>query len=338
MLPELSWFGVSPQTDNAVIVTGPPVDDGLVPWRPGSFSISALRADIALEDPDFRSITILKNIINQIEASPQGQKLIADLEDKDISIGLVPPDKKDVSGYYLGYNRVIYITPEAGVWVLAHEGRHAQQADMGLSTILEFHQPGTALPWDARSYVLLNRVLDADADTQALAITAQAAKSHPDARAVWENLDRDPHFGPLKQAFLSEQDPVQGMGLAFSAWFSVGTPPRAHGYDRETVKWLGWILDRDGPIQAADNIDMARIKPIGQLPDGRNYLDYTSIKDLKSGSVAAFAPDIVDHLLLLETRLQPTSQKSSILPTMIKNWRDNRAEAGLYPGLSNSFA
>lgn len=286
---------------STITVTGPPPRDGLKPYRPDTFGVS----EIVGADGRDTTISQLAAVIKQVESVPDGRRLISDLEHLDINIGRMPNDQKGVSGYYLNYNRLIRIKPEYGVWILSHEGRHAQQAALGFSTLLEFHQPGTALPWDARSYVLLNRILDADADTRALAITAEAAAKNPDAARVWLLLEDDPHFGPLKKTYeqVSRCSGItQAMGAVFDQWFTVGNPPRPHGYDSEMIKWLNWVLDRDGNTVAAQRLDAAAIMPLGNLTNGRNYLTYAHI-NLVHGPMADMNEQTNRDLLHLDQRL-----------------------------------
>ncbi|MEO0326412.1 MAG: DUF6782 family putative metallopeptidase, partial [Myxococcota bacterium] len=185
---------------------------------------------------------------------------------------------------------------------LAHEGRHAVQDGLGLTTILEFHEPGTQLPWDARGYLLLNRALEADADAWAVAASHELAEAG--APEAWRTLCEHPEFGGLAEAFAAARPDgaAAAMGAAYDAWFDLG---RDYGYDTYLLGWLERLREKTeaaghaGPVPAAATLDDAVLQRLGGLPEGSSYL---AGRMLDAGRYAAMAPDVEARLAELNER------------------------------------
>ncbi|MEM1414289.1 MAG: DUF6782 family putative metallopeptidase [Myxococcota bacterium] len=279
-------MGSAPPEDR---VTGPP-SFVPVPERPDTYALLRLRWGFGPE--------ALRDATDVLRASALGAQVLEGIALGDVWLGDLAEDDPSY-GFYLSADRVVR-TRTRDFWqalrTLAHEGRHAVQDGLGLSTILEFHEPGTLLPWDARGYLLLNRALEADADAWSVAASHQLAEAgRPEA---WKTLEAHPEFGGLAEAYAKARPDgmIAAMGAAYDAWYDLG---RDHGYDTYLLGWLERLREKsedaghEGPVGAAKALDDAALQRLGWLPEGRSYL---ADRTLDEGRYAAMAPDVEARL------------------------------------------
>lgn len=241
---------------------------------------------------------VLRRAARALQASGLGRAVLEGMAAADVWLGDLSSDDASY-GFYLSGDRVVRTRTEdfwQAVRNLAHEGRHAVQDGLGLTTILEFHEPGTQLPWDARGYLLLNRALEADADAWAVAASHELAEAGaPDA---WRVLLAHPEFGGLARAYdAARPDGAKAaMGAAYDAWFDLG---RDHGYDTYLLGWLERLREKAeeaghrGPVPGAATLDDAVLQRLGHVPEGGSYLEG---RVLDEGRYAAMAPDVEARL------------------------------------------
>lgn len=216
--------------------------------------------------------------------SPLGRRLLDKLEQEDIQFGGL--QKGQAFGYYLAADRALYTQTSKllqALQTIAHEARHAEQTVAGHTTITEFHQPGTKLPFDTKSYLKLNRVLEADADATALAVIWEVSNNGPEHAGLWAALQKDAHFGPMAARFeeaakqsgyppFDDRAVRTGMKAAFQTWPKVGEPLRSEGYDDQLMAWLevqasAW----EEPVYADKAFGMADARLITNLGNDAPY-------------------------------------------------------------------
>lgn len=205
-----------------------------------------------------------------------GRAALATLRARDVWLASLEPDGQSF-GYYLSADRVIHLRTEQrwqAVRTLVHEARHVAQSARGFTTIVECYEPGTRLPFDGLSYLLLNRVIEADAEAIAVQVSHELARD-VDASA-WMTLAESPDFGPLAEAYQAsiERYPDQAaraMAAVYDAWFLMG---RAYGYDVYLLSWLERLAERHGPIRAASRLDHARIQELAADEPHAGYLSF----------------------------------------------------------------
>ena len=278
-------------TDVAVApkVTGPP-RYVLHPERPNTEPLLRLAWGVGPE--------VLRRVIGVLRRSGLGRAVLEGLAVGDVWLGDLADDDASY-GFFLSGNRVVR-TRTRDFWQtvrsVVHEGRHAVQSAMGLTTILEFHEPGTQLPWDARGYLLLNRALEADAD--AWAIAASHELDEAGAPEAWSSLIAHPEFGGLARAYEAARPDgrAPAMRAAYDAWFELG---RDYGYDTYLLGWLERLREKTeaaghaGPVPAASTLDDAVLQRLGYLPGGGSYLA-GRVRD--EGRYASMAPDVEARL------------------------------------------
>ncbi|MEO0392062.1 MAG: DUF6782 family putative metallopeptidase [Pseudomonadota bacterium] len=261
-------------------VTGPAPLDADDPDRKNTRPLSFLRG-IDPQDTSHKPFNRrFSEAISIMSLSKRGRRLLKALEDHDIHLGGLGPGQS--YGFYLAYDRALFAQTRdlaETLRVISHEGRHAEQTIAGFSTVTEYHEPGTALPYDTRSYLRLNRVLEADADATALAVLWEVSQADDQYDSYWTDLYQDPHFGPMAKRFMtaaldSGYDPLDdrsvraGMQAAFQTWPTVGQPLRSEGYDDHLMAWLeSQAIKWDKPVPAHDTFevtDVAKITAIGE--------------------------------------------------------------------------
>jgi len=218
----------------------------------------------------------LRRIVGLAERAPASRRALDQLERLDVAVALLYPSARHWGHYVIGEG-VLYLRcdhPWQGVRTLVHEARHAEQAAAGYSTIVEWHVPGTQLPWDAASYLLLNRVLEADADAHVALASWQLARAvDPGAWSSLLAVDRE--FAGIAAAFQAaaagdrDGEPA-GMRAAFVAWFTAGRGP---GYDEYLLPWIERVVARGGATRAARRLDDAGARAIAAQAACPRYLD-----------------------------------------------------------------
>ncbi len=332
--------------DDEVPVTGPAPLDASDPDRPNARPISFLRGvdpDDQTRKPFNRRIS---RAISVISLSKRGQRLLNSLENNDIQLGGLGPGQ--AIGYYLAYDRALFTQTRdlaETIQNIAHEARHAEQTIAGWSTVTEYHQPGTKLPHDTRSYLRLNRVLEADADATALAVLWEVSKADSQYQHVWSNLYNDPHYGPMamsfEQAVLSsgfdatdDRSVRAGMKAAFRTWPTVGSPLRSEGYDDYMMAWLeSQASKKSEPVQADRAFGIDEAATITGLNEAGPYW---SAKDdpVTAALMDRFISRFEPRLEAMDKQLLPPKapeQNVVIDASDVSRWRDGRKPAAPQP-------
>ncbi|MEM6902612.1 MAG: DUF6782 family putative metallopeptidase, partial [Pseudomonadota bacterium] len=301
----------------------PPRLDHPKPNRANTLPIDTLRrfGDVA---PLTEHNKQLARTVAMMGKSKRGARLLQSLEANDVRLGGLKPGQ--AFGYYLARDRALYSQTQSvaqAVRIIAHEARHCEQTVAGWSTITEDHEPGTKLPHDTRSYLRLNRVLEADADTTALAVMWEIAQADPSFQPAWDELRGDVHFGPMVKSFeaaakatggkpLSERAVTAGMRAAFETWPTVGEPLRSEGYDRYLIAWLetqaqGW----EKPVQADRPFTIRDIGKITALNEAKPYWT-PAHSERVAASFDQFAEDFKARFKAMDAQLRPPLLEPSL--------------------------
>ena len=208
---------------------------------------------------------------------PTGARMLRALSELDVWVAPLDDDEPSF-GYFLSADRVVHVRtsdPWQGVRTLLHEARHAVQTAHGFSTIVECYEPGTLLPFDGAGYLLLNRVVEADAD--AVAVQASRELGRLVDPGAWRSLEQGSEFGPLAAAYREHEDrgSAAAMRATYDRWFSMG---RAYGYDVYLLDWLERLVERHGPIRAAASLADPTIRELVDAGVAWSYLEAPSAK------------------------------------------------------------
>ena len=293
----------------------------------------------AIDPTDEQHKTYNRSIARALKAmsrSTRGSRILNTLRDNDIQLGSLTPGQ--AFGYYLAYDRALYTRTESlaqTIQVMAHEGRHAEQTIAGFSTVTEYHKPSTRLPYDTRSYLTLNRVLEADADATALAVMWEIAQADPEFQKEWDRLYTDEHFGPMAKNFLKavtnsgypadDRRAVQaGMKAAFQTWPTVGEPLRSDGYDDYMLAWLETQGAKwEAPVLANARLtmgDMAKITSVGEAEPYWTPQDDPTTR----ARFEHLEPTLSERLDAMDQQLIPAETGLVIDATMLKEWQSKR--------------
>ncbi|MBV6633673.1 MAG: hypothetical protein KI792_11660 [Alphaproteobacteria bacterium] len=332
-------------------MTGPPPLNNPSPKRANTLPIDKLRK-FGPVAPLAKHNQQLARTVALMEKSKRGARLLKSLEANDVQLGGLQPGQ--AFGYYLAADRALYSQTETlaqAVQVISHEGRHCEQTVAGWSTITEFHQKGTKLPHDMRSYLRLNRVLEADADTTSLAVMWEIAHAEPDFQHAWDKLREDVHFGPMVESFeraakatgagpLSERAVTAGMKAAFQTWPTVGQPLRSEGYDRYLMAWVeSQAVNWDEPVQADRPFTIDEVGKITGLNEARAYWTRADSQQMAE-AFEAFIDEFDERLAAMDKQLLPPPTPAprsaasviSATPLPIPELAIWRAKAGEVPG------
>lgn len=289
-------------------VTGPPPFKP-EPHRPESFTLPALLsradafADLTLQDAQEQltkvedRVAYVAAVLNRI---PTGKFLLDKLVSEDVWLGRLS-EKNRSYGFYLAGDRVVYLRTkrlEGSIRILAHEARHVAHHAQGFSTIIEFYEAGSRLPFDGWSYLLLNRSIEADADARAV----RCAWELKDAgvKEPWDALASSPEFGRLARAF-GEAPVGQRMAAAYDEWFRMG---RAYGYDTYLLDWLERLAQKHGKISAQRRLTHEELVVLGERPGGGNYLQSEG-RQLDAGDYVVMADDVAERVSKLSITATP---------------------------------
>ncbi len=224
----------------------------------------------------------LSRAVAALQKSPEGAALLLSAMCKDQRIGAYL-EIRGVFGCYLSKDKVAYTkTSDMGRCIhnLAHELAHAQQDMSGLSTMVIYHQKGTLLPYDAWSYVVLNRCIEAAAEATAVQICwdikeAGDPRGWEDARKTYSQLTK-----AFQQSVTENSDNAhngRAKAAAFDAMFKqVFFVPNNVTYDQNMVAVLAGQAAAEkeaGLIAAARRIDADTLAAVGLNEDGTNWLE-----------------------------------------------------------------
>jgi hypothetical protein len=318
------------------MVTGPAPLDAPNPDRQYTRTVEDL---LTTDTSDLNNKEVRRNlatIVQTMNGSARGQRLLQNMADNDIRIGGLT--RGNNYGYYLAYDRALYQVnndADEGIRVMSHEARHAEQTVAGYSTLIEYYKPGTKLPYDARSYLLLNRIVEADADATSVGVAWEISQSDPSKKRIWDLLKEDVHFGQMAESFeaavqktgLASTDPAAvraGMEAVFNGWMNIGTPLRADGYDRYLLAFIEKKTGEWGEVQANARLTAADIRNITSLGDSESYWDPAKHPNVMK-KFEVFPADIEARLAAVDQRLKPAPVTSIKLPS--------GPEAGLPPAL-----
>lgn len=244
---------------------------------------------------------------------PTGRHLLERIEREDVFLGRLRETDKSY-GYYLAGDRVVYLRTKelaGSARILSHEARHVAHHALGFSTIIEFYERGTRLPFDGRSYLLLNRSIEADADAHACQVARELLEAGHES--VWQALSESREFGKLARAYsrVADDDPDavadgRAMAAAYDEWFRIG---RAYGYDTYLLDWLERLTEKHGEIRAQRALGHDDFALLGARPDGTNYLlghpAPGGPRVLHRGAYAVLADDVRERLEALTIAARP---------------------------------